>query len=93
MIDIVSQLKNSLKRLRGCQCLLRSRFLGFPECILIEIGSKCGKRRSKSLTSQSLNDSKAFSELNKALLGVWSAVESSEIRGAMKKDKKQSKKH
>jgi hypothetical protein len=75
--------KNSLKRCNGCQNLLILRFCGFPGCKLIEIGLKCGKGRSKSLISQSLNNSIASSELNRALLSLRSAIESSGIEGAI----------
>jgi hypothetical protein len=83
MIDIISQLKNSLKRRNRCQYLLILRFCGFPECKLIEIGLKCGIERSKSLISQSLNNFIASSELNRALLSLRLAIESSRIEGAI----------
>ena len=47
------------------------------------IGVKSGKGRSKSLISQSKKDSEASSKLNKSLLSFLSAVESSEIEGAI----------
>jgi hypothetical protein len=51
---------------------------------VIEIGVKSGKGRSKSFTEQSVKDSIALSELNKALFSFWSAVELSGIEGAIK---------
>jgi hypothetical protein len=50
---------------------------------LIEIGVKSGSGRNKSLISQSLNASIALKELNKALFNFLSAVELSEIEGAI----------
>jgi hypothetical protein len=50
---------------------------------LIEISVKLESRRNKSLISQSLNTSIALKELNKALFNFLSAIESSEIEGAI----------
>ena len=50
---------------------------------MIGISIKSGKEQSKSLISQSINDSKASSELDKSLFSFLSAVESSEIEGAI----------
>jgi hypothetical protein len=80
---MVSQSKKSLNRRKGCQCLSLSKFWGLPEWIAIGIGAKSGKGCSKSLISQSLNDSTASSEANKALFSFWSAVESSGIEEAI----------
>ena len=81
--DIVSQLKNSLKRRRGCWYRLISIFWGFLEWIVVEIGVKSGKKRNKSSILHSKIDSIAFSELNKILFSFQSAVELSEIERAI----------
>jgi hypothetical protein len=81
---MVFQSKNSLKRRNRCQCWLRSRFWGLSEWFVIEIGVKSGKERSKSFTEQSVKDSIASSELNKAWFSFLSAIKSSGIEGAIK---------
>jgi hypothetical protein len=58
---------------------------------LIEIGSKSGSGRSKSLISQFSKVSGASSALNNILLSVLSAVESSRIEGAIKTVRKSEK--
>jgi hypothetical protein len=47
------------------------------------IGVKLERGRNKSLISQSKNNSKAFSELEKSSFSFLSTVESSGIKGAM----------
>ena len=47
------------------------------------INVKSGRERSKSLISQSKNDSRASSELNKSLFSLLSAVESFKIEGTI----------
>jgi hypothetical protein len=47
------------------------------------IGVKSKRGRNKSLISQSKNNSKASSELNKSLFSFLSAAELSGIEGAM----------
>jgi hypothetical protein len=46
-----------------------------------EISVKLGRGRNKSLISQSKNNFKTSSELNKSLFSFLSAVESSRIEG------------
>jgi hypothetical protein len=50
---------------------------------VIKISVKSGRRRNKSLISQSKNNFKASSELNKSSFSFLSAVELSRIEGAI----------
>ena len=80
---MVSQLKNSLNRSNGCQCLLLSKFWGRPKWISIEIDSKWESGYSKSSIWQFLNDSVASLELNKSWFSLESTLKSSGIEGTI----------
>lgn len=77
--DIVSQLKNSLKRRNRCQCWLILIFWGFPEWIAMGINEKSGIKCNKSSILQFKNNSAASLKLNKTLFSSLSAVELSGI--------------